>query len=100
MIVSVNGVLQVPGIDYGASKNSISFMSPPPRGSTIDIRSTRALLARIYGDGSTFLFQFLEDLDQDTTYLLEDAFKLRHVPAVAEALERLEVIVALAKEHG
>ena len=30
--------------------------------------------------------------------MLEEAFRLRHVPAVADMLERLEVVVKLAKQ--
>lgn len=99
MIVSIDGVTQVPGIDYGASKNAISFMSPPRAGSVIDIRGRHGTLASILGDGSTFLFHFMNDIDHDTTYMLEEAFKLRHVPAVADILQRLQVVVELAKQN-
>lgn len=98
MIVSINGVMQVPGIDYSATKNSIAFSSPPEAMSSIEIRGRNGTLARILGDGSTYLFNFMSDLDHDITYVLEEAFKLRHVPAVKEALERLQVIVELTKQ--
>lgn len=97
-IVSINGIMQVPGIDYSASKNSISFSTPPPYGSTVSIRGRSGLLANIYGDGVTYLYQFLNDFDHDDSKMLEDAFKLRNVPAVADVLERLRVVVELAKQ--
>lgn len=98
LLVSINGIVQVPGVDYHATKNSIAFATPPSVMSTIDIRGRNGVLASILGDGATYLFQFMNDLDHDTTSMLEEAFLLRHVPAVADMLERLEVVVKLAKQ--
>ena len=98
LLVSINGITQCPGVDYHATPDSIAFSSPPPAMSIIDIRGRNGTLASILGDGSTYLFQFLNDLDHDTTSMLEDAFRLRNVPAVADMLERLEVVVKLAKQ--
>lgn len=102
MLVYVNGIMQCPGVDYHATQNSISFPTPPAAGTTISIRgATRGrngVLANILGDGSTYLFQFMNDFEHDTVGMLEEAFKLRHVPAVADMLERLEVVVKLAKQ--
>ena len=98
LLVSINGVVQVPGIDYHAAGNTISFLMPPSAMSTIDIRGRNGALARILGDGSTYLFNFMTDFDHETTSMLEEAFKFRHVPAVADMLQRLEVIVKLAKQ--
>ena len=97
--VYVNGVRQIPGIDYTVSSNSIAFSMPPDMGSDIEINSRNRHLARIMGDGQTFLFQFFTDFDHEQTQMLEEAFKLRHVPAVADALERLQVVVELAKQE-
>jgi len=99
LFVSINGLVQVPGIDYHATDNSISFSGPPQAGSVIEIRGNTGNLATIFGDGSTYLFQFMNDLDHDTTSMLEDAFKLRHVPAIADMLARLEVVVKLSKQE-
>lgn len=99
MLVYVNGVVQVPGIDYLEGINSISFSSAPSAGSTINIQGRNGTLASILGDGFTYLFQFFNDTDHDTTYMLEEAFKLRDIPAVADMLERLKVVVELAKQE-
>ena len=45
-----------------------------------------------------FRSNFMTDFDHETTSMLEEAFKFRHVPAVADMLQRLEVIVKLAKQ--
>ena len=98
LLVSINEIFQVPGVDYHAAGNTISFSTPPAAMSTIDIRGRNGTLASILGDGSTYLFHFMNDLDHDTTYMLEEAFRLRNVPAVADMLRRLEVVVKLAKQ--
>lgn len=98
LLVSVNGIIQCPGVDYHATPNSIAFSSPPPAMSTIDIRGRNGTLASILGDGSTYLYEFFSDIDTDINNMLEDAFRLRNVPAVADMLERLEVVVKLAKQ--
>ena len=98
LLVSINGIVQVPGIDYHAAGNTISFSVPPAAMSTIDIRGRNGRLASILGDGSTYLFNFMTDFDHETISMLEEAFKFRHVPAVADMLQRLEVIVKLAKQ--
>jgi len=97
-LVTINGIMQVPGVDYHATQNAISFSTPPSAGSTISIQGRNGTLANIYADGFTFLYQFMNDLDHNTTSMLEEAFKLRHVPAVADMLGRLEVVVKLAKQ--
>ena len=98
--VYINGILQIHGIDYVSTDKSIAFSTPPQAMATIEIRSIRGLLARIFGDGSSYRYDFMSVFEHGVSDMLEDAFKLRHVPAVAEALERLQVIVALAKENG
>lgn len=99
LVVSINGIIQCPGVDYHATSNSISFSTPPAAGSTLSIQSRTGTLANIHGDGSTFLFQFMNDIDHDQIGMLEEAFKLRHVPAVADMLQRLDVVVKLAKQE-
>ena len=98
LLVSINGIVQVPGVDYHAAGNTISFLCPPSAMSTIDIRGRNGVLASILGDGSTYLFNFMTDFDHETTSMLEEAFRFRHVPAVADMLQRLEVVVKLAKQ--
>lgn len=99
MLVYINGVMQAPGIDYHAAQNAISFSTPPAAGSTISIEGRNGTLANIYADGSTYLYQFINDVEHDQIGLLEEAFKLRHVPAVEDMLERLKVVVKLAKQE-
>jgi len=98
ILVYINGIMQVPGIDYNAAQNAISFSTPPAAGSTISIQGKNGTLANIYADGTTFLYQFMNDFEHDQLGILEDAFKLRHVPAVADMLDRLKVVVELAKQ--
>jgi hypothetical protein len=98
LLVSINGLIQCPSVDYHATSNSISFSTPPQAGTTISIQSRTGTLANILGDGSTFLFQFMSDFDHDQIGMLEEAFKLRDVPAVADMLQRLDVVVKLAKQ--
>ena len=98
LLVSINGILQILGIDYVAMGNSIAFSSPPPSMASIEIKGRTGVLARILGDGLTYRYDFMSDFDTDTSHMLEEAFKLRNVPAVADMLERLEVVVKLAKQ--
>ena len=98
LMISVNGIIQVPGVDYHATQNAVSFSMPPQAGSTISIRSQSGVLANILADGSTYLYQFMSDFENGTSQMLEDAFHMRHIPAVADMLERLKVVVELAKQ--
>ncbi len=102
MIVYVNGLAQIPGIDYMASANAVSFNQAPAMGSNISIQLKSGTICQMKGDGSNNLFQFaaFTDLnkDRDTYALLDEAFKHRRIPAVADALERLQVVVELAKQ--
>jgi hypothetical protein len=97
--VYIDGVLQIPGIDYTAAKNAVSFSQPPMRGSYIEV-SALSTVVRLLGDGSTYLFMLDIDVERHTDLndMLHDAFKLRDVPAVAEALERLKVVIELVKQ--
>lgn len=98
LLVSINGIVQTPGVDYHATANSIAFVTPPSVMSTVEIRGRNGTLASILGDGQTYLFEFFSDLENDQSRMLEEAFRLRHVPAVADMLERLKVVVELAKQ--
>jgi hypothetical protein len=98
--VHINGVRQVPGIDYVAAKNSVSFSTPPAAGDTIHISSPRGTVAHIMADGSTYLYQMMMDIDRHDNImnLLNDAAKYYDNPAVADLLERLQVVVELVKQ--
>jgi hypothetical protein len=100
--VTINGIRQVPGIDYVAAKNSVSFSTPPAAGDTIHVSSPRGTVARIMADGSTYLYQMMMDIERhdDIMNLLNDAAKYYDNSAVADVLERLRVVVELVKENG
>lgn len=97
--VYVDGILQAPGIDYTAAKNAVSFTQPPMAGSYIEVNTRKNSVARILGDGRTYLFMMDLDVDRHTelTDMLHDALDLRDNPAVADALEKLSVVVKLVK---
>jgi hypothetical protein len=99
--VFVNGILQVPGIDYALGETVLSFSVPPDVGDQIDIMNAGKCLSRFIGDGHRYLYQGLdltEKLDHVTLGLFYDAHAHKHVPAVQDALERLKVVIELAKE--
>jgi hypothetical protein len=98
MLVYIDGIMLVPGIDYNATQNAIRFSTPPAAGATISIQGKSGTLANIHADGTTFLYQFMSDFENSTSLMLEDAFHMRHIPAVADMLERLRVVVELAKQ--
>lgn len=97
-IVSINGIMQIPGVDYYTGKDMISFTQPPSSGATITIMGERGVLMNIIGDGSTYLFRYIDEASSKVSEMLETAFKHRDVPAVADMLERLRVVVELAKQ--
>lgn len=100
--VHVNGVKQIPGIDYLAAKNAVSFSSPPAAGDVIHISNSRGTVGNIFGDGSTYLYQLPIDADghESIMDLLNDVGKYYKNPAVADMLEQLRVVIELVKENG
>jgi hypothetical protein len=98
--VTINGVRQVPGIDYVAGKNAVSFSTPPAAGDTIHVSSPRGTVAHIMADGSTYLYLITMDIERHDNImnLLNDAAKYYDNPAVADVLERLQVVLALVKQ--
>ena len=100
--VHVNGVLQVPGIDYVAAKNAVSFSSPPGAGDLIHVSGPRGTIANIMADGTTYLYQMITDIDRHDNImnLLNDAAFYYDNPAVADVLERLRVVVELVRANG
>jgi hypothetical protein len=97
-LVSIDGILQIPGVDYHAGKDSISFSQPPHTGASITITTEAGVLLNIRADGSTYLFRYIDEESSKITEMLEQAFKHRNVPAVADQLERLKVVVELVKQ--
>ena len=97
----INGIRQVPGIDFHARGNSISFCSPPQAGASIQFVHNGYSIANLSGNGSTFLFTGpFDNADrEDAIYdTMNTALRYKDNPAVAEALERLQVVVALVKQ--
>jgi len=101
MDIYVNGILQVPGFDYVASKNSVSFTRPPARGYDIVVEDSGGNATQITADGTTFLYQLSADTKSynNAINLLNDALKYYDNPAVADVLERLRIVVELVKQE-
>ena len=102
--VFVNGIMQAPGIDYMASANAVAFTTPPSAGSIIQVQQDRVDVAILSADGSTYLYQMARAFNTSRTErlydLMKDALEYSEKPAVAELLERLQVVVALIKQDG
>ena len=100
--VYINGIKQLEGIDFRLGENTISFSRAPSFGSDIEISNGFTRVANIIGDGSTYLFQILLDMAKHNALInmLHDSLKYSENPAVADALERLRVVVELVKENG
>lgn len=101
ILVYVNGVLQIPGIDYAASPTQLNFSSPPEVGAIVHVSGIHGSMAQFYGDGRSNIFHMQVDLDVNKlTNLFHDAARYYDNPAVADVLERLSIVVALVKENG
>ena len=100
MQVYIDGILQISGFDYAITGNAVSFTYAPGQGSQIELHSGSIVVARLLGDGRTFLFRISKEGSQRHALLqlLDDAVKYRDKPAVAEALEKLIVAIELVKE--
>lgn len=98
VIISINGIIQIPGVDYHLGETKIAFTQAPSRGSTITINSTSGVLSHVIGDGSTYLYDYHDSESVTTRQMLELAYLHRSIPAVADMLERLKVVVELAKQ--
>lgn len=97
-LVSIDGILQIPGVDYHLGKDSISFSQPPHTGASITLMNDTGVFLNLRADGYTYLFKYIDEESSKITEMLEQAFKHRNVPAVADMLERLKVVVELAKQ--
>ena len=105
-IVYINGVLQIPGIDYRRSPGSISFQVPPCAQADIIIsqltpNTEGEHIIKLTGDGSTFLFpvdfEFVKRAEIED--LFNDIREYRSHTAVVDVLERLRVVIALVKQE-
>jgi hypothetical protein len=101
LIVHINGVKQIPGIEYTSCKNALSFSVPPRAGDVIHISSSRGTVGTLFGDGSTYLYQLTIDIveHENIMNLLNDVGKYYQNPAVADVLEKLKVVIELVKDN-
>ena len=105
--VHINGLKQIPGIDYMASSNAVNFNQAPPAGSDILVTSnipgstTGVHMQRLTGDGSTFLYMIDSSFNQRVKLqtLLDEVWEYQGVPAVQDLLEQLRVVVSLVKQE-
>lgn len=100
----INGLRLIPGIDYVSTDGTISFSSPPNVGADIMINmplgAGGAHVLHHTGDGLTYLFPISSIDEKLRVYgMVEAAVEYSHVPAVADALEKLRVVLELVKEH-
>jgi hypothetical protein len=98
--VYVNGVHQIPGIDFVAGESQLSFVNVPPAGSQVAVFQNGRTITELTCDGVTYLYQLDFNLTEydNLIELLNTALKYSKVPAVADVLDRLKVVVELAKE--
>lgn len=103
--VHINGLKQIPGIDYTATSNAVSFNQAPPAGSDILVTSaipgstTGVHMQKLRADGHTFLYMIDSSFEQRIRLqkLLDEAWEHQGVPAVQDILEQLKVVVELVK---
>ena len=100
--VYVNGVPQLSGFDYVASKNSVSFTRPPARGYDIVVKGLIGNATRITADGTTFLYQISAHSKgiNNAIDLFNNALKYYDNPAVADVLDQLKVVIALVEQQS
>ena len=98
VLVSINGVTQIPGIDYIDGEHSVAFLRTPQKGSSILMQSADGRETYFVSDGSTRLFDIGDRESVKIRQMLELAYTYRSVPAVADMLERLQVVVELAQQ--
>ena len=98
VVVSVDGITQIPGVDYKVGTTKIGFLTAPRRGSTILMQSASGTQTYFEGDGSTYLFDTADSEAVKLRHMLDMAYIYRSVPAVADMLERLQVVVELAQQ--
>lgn len=104
--VHINGLKQMPGIDYHATGGNISFKQAPSLHDDILITSaipgsmTGVHMQKIIANGHTSLYH-LDNSFEDRVRLqhtLDDAWKYQGVPAVADILQKLQVVLELVKQ--
>jgi hypothetical protein len=105
--VHINGLKQIPGIDYTATNQTISFKQAPASGDDILVTSaipgstTGVHMEKLRGNGHTFLYTIDNSFEQRVKLqkLLDEAWEYQGVPAVHNILEQLRVVVELVKHN-
>ena len=98
--VYLNGIRQIPGVDYTTTQRTLSFLMTPPAGTHINIQNGRIDIANILADGKTFNYPAMLDTEKQDRLMntLNDALLYQDNPAVADMLDRLSVVVNLVKQ--
>jgi hypothetical protein len=104
--IHLNGLRLIPGIDFTAGNNTVSFTQPPCMGDDIVITtsipgsSTSVYMQKLTGNGHTFRYNIDSTFDERAKLqrTLEDAWTYQSVPAVADVLKRLQVVLELVKQ--
>lgn len=106
--VHINGVALLPGVDYTASNSTLVLSVPPKLGDQIlftevlDLNTGATHVTRFTGDGRKYLFKFDGEFNTRLKMqsITDDLYVYRNVPAVAEAIEKLQVILELTKQNA
>jgi hypothetical protein len=104
--VHINGLKQIPGIDYTTSNDLVSFHQAPACGDTILVTSsipgstTGVHMQKFLGNGSTFLYNVDNSFNQRVKLqkMLDEVWEYQGVPAVQDILERLQVVLEIVKQ--
>lgn len=98
--VYLNGIRQIPGIDYITSHRTVTFATAPSAGTHISVSNGRIEIANILADGKTFNYPAMLDSEKQDQLMntLNDALIYQDNPAVADMLDKLSVVVNLVKQ--
>jgi hypothetical protein len=101
MMVFVNGVMQLQGIDYKSTRTQLSFSTPPHANSIIEMKTVDGGSSYINADGKRYVFDLTEQFAkaQRLSDALAYAYQNKDNPTIADALERLLVVVELMKDE-
>lgn len=98
LLISINGVIQTPNLDYVAANNEIKFTKAPAKGCVVEIRGPNGTLIQQQGTGFIDTFWLDDILPEDPLVaLFQEVYKNKDVPAVKDILDRLQVVINLIK---
>jgi hypothetical protein len=104
--IYLNGLRLIQNHDYIVEPAGVCFTEAPCIGDRISVSrpifgSTGGRLLEMHiGNGTTCLYPLNNQFNDrvEIQNLLDDVYTYQHVPAVAEALEKLKVVIGLIKE--